>query len=206
MDPAAFAAEFALRDQVCFDGRLTYTIHGDDAIHLAAHVAPNGALPPLPRIGLMLEVPQAFQSFTWYGRGPGESYPDRKQGMPMGIYRGMVDDQFVAYGRPQENGNKSDVRWATLTDDRGNGLRIAGVTPLNVSAHRFTAADLSKARHPHEVVRRERIYCTVDFAHAGLGNASCGPGVLPQYQIQPETASFDLWIHPVTGEGAASST
>jgi beta-galactosidase/beta-glucuronidase len=197
LDPTAFAAEFSLRDQIYFDCTLTYAVQGDGAIHLRAETAPYGALPPLPRIGLAMELPAAFEHFTWYGRGPGESYPDRQQGSAMGVYAGRVDDQFVAYGRPQENGNKSDVRWATLTDAAGNGLWIAGDRPLNVSAHRFAPGDLSKVRHPHELVRREEIFLTVDFAHAGLGNASCGPGVLPQYQIPPEAGAFELWLCPV---------
>ena len=91
----------------------------------------------------------------------------------------------MPYGRPQENGGKCDVRWACLTDEAGNGLRFSGDRPLHFGVMRYTAADLAAAGHLHELRPRDQIYCTFDCLMSGLGNESCGPGVLPAYQIAP---------------------
>jgi beta-galactosidase len=152
----------------------------------------------LPRVGFSLTLPAALETFTWYGRGPHESYADRKMGARMGCFTGTVDEQYMDYGMPQENGNKSDVRWASLTDPAGQGLRVVALDqPLNVSVHHFTTQDFTTARHTHELTRRDEITLNVDYAQNGLGNASCGPGVLPQYLLLPTPISFQLRLEPV---------
>ena len=181
LDPAALTREFALSDAIHFDCELSYTFSGPDIL-LEARIKPVGELPNLPRIGLQWSLPRRFEHFWWQGRGPLETYPDRKQGMRLGLFHGLVDEQTTAYGRPQENGNKSDVYWAACLDSEGAGLLVAGHN-LNVSAHRYAAADLEAALHIYELKRRNEIVLSVDFLHSGLGNASCGPGVLPQYTI-----------------------
>lgn len=163
---------------------------------LDVRIKPEGHVPNLPRMGLQWAMPRQYEHFWWQGRGPLESYPDRKQGMRLGLYHGLVDEQGTAYGRPQENGNKTDVSWAACLNAEGEGLCVSGKN-LNVSAHRYTAADVEGARHIHELKYRDEIILTVDFLHAGLGNASCGPGVLPQYTIPPHEAAFSLRLRPV---------
>ena len=194
LDQPAFLREFTLRDQIRFDCEMTYTFGADVLLQVRIH--PVGDLPNLPRIGLQWTLPRHYEHFWWHGRGPLESYPDRKQGMRLGLYHGLVDEQFTPYGRPQENGNKTDVTWAACLAADGSGLLVSGEN-LNVSVHRFTAADLESARHLHELKRREEIIFSVDFLHAGLGNASCGPGVLPQYTIPPRDYAFSLRLRPI---------
>ena len=176
-----------------------YTIGGDGAVEITAQVTPAGSQPPaLPRVGFSLTLPASLDTFTWYGRGPHESYVDRKSGARMGRFTGTVDEQYMDYGMPQENGNKSDVRWASLTDHAGQGLRVVALDqPLNVSVHHFTAHDLTVARHTHELTRRDEITLNVDYAQNGLGNASCGPGALPQYLLVPTPIAFRLRLEPV---------
>jgi beta-galactosidase/beta-glucuronidase len=185
------AAEFACR--------LAYVIDGNGAIDLRTDIKPGGAQPlSLPRLGLTMTLPPELDTFTWFGRGPHESHVDRKTGAQIGCYRGTVDEQYVAYGMPQENGNKTEVRWATLTDETGGGWRVAGASSLfDVSAHHFTAEDLTKARHTYELQRRDEITLNIDYAQSGLGNASCGPGVLPQYLLKPTPVTFAIRLEPV---------
>ena len=186
-----------------FECVYTYTVLGSGDVVLDHRVVPSDKLPPLPRVGVRMVVPGDYDRFSWYGRGPHESYSDRKLGARIGIYGGPVDKQVVPYIVPQENGNKTDVRWASLTDSEGAGLLIVGMPLLNVSAHRFTAQDLTEARHTYELKRRDDITLNLDYAQSGLGNGSCGPGVLPKYLLQASEYGYRLRLRPLS-KGTAS--
>jgi len=181
------SAAAAPRHTACFECDYMYTIYGSGDVLVDAHIVPASEMPPLPRVGLQMRLPGRYNRFTWYGRGPHETYADRKLGAKVGVYSGSVDDQYVAYVVPQENGNKTDVRWVALTDmDRdGVGLLVVGMDLFNVSAHHFTTEDLTRATHVHELKRRDDITLNLDYAQSGLGNESCGPGVLSQYLLDP---------------------
>ena len=181
-----------------------YTFTGDGAVRLDHHVQCFGALPPLPRLGVALLVPAGFETFTWLGRGPHENYVDRKAGAPVGLYRGTVDEQFVPYIMPQENGNKSDVRWAALTNAAGAGLLVAGQPLLQVSVSHFSSDALYRARHRPELVRQPETWFNLDLLQSGLGGASCGPRTLDQYLVWPGEYRFSLLLRPVSpGEALA---
>ena len=195
---AELQASSGPRGAARFDTEYVYTVHGNGDITIDTHVIPGGDQPPfLPRIGLTMVVPQAYDTFHWYGRGPHESYADRKQSAPVGMYHGRVDEQYFPYILPQESGNKTDVRWAALTDGDGNGLLVKGDTLLNVSARHCTDQELTEALHMHEIPHRDEVILNVDYAQGGLGNGSCGPGVLPEYQLEPEAVHFQVRLRPV---------
>jgi beta-galactosidase len=162
-------------------------------VELAEHLS------PLPRLGVRLVLPGEYEQFAWYGRGPQETYPDRERGARMGLYRSTVHDQFVPYVTPQEHGNKTGVRWAALTDEHGFGLLAVGQPTLNVSAHHYTAHDLAQARHTHELRPRQDVFLNLDLAQSGLGSESCGPGVLPQYQLDEPVYRYRLRLRPLSG-------
>jgi beta-galactosidase/evolved beta-galactosidase subunit alpha len=107
----------------------------------------------------------------------------------------------VPYIVPQENGNKTDVRWVALTNDEGVGLLAVGMPQLEVSAHRFTTEDLTQSTHTYELIERDEITLNLDYAQSGLGNGSCGPGVLPQYLLQPREVRFSLRLRPFSTAG-----
>jgi hypothetical protein len=148
----------------------------------------------------MLSLPAGLDRFAWYGRGPHESYSDRKESAPVGVYRGTVQEQFMPYIMPQENGNKTDVRWAAVTDARGMGLLAVGMPLLNVSAHHYALEDLTCARHTYELVPRKETFLYLDHAQAGLGSQSCGPGPLPQYLLEPQETTFTVRLQPFSGD------
>ena len=180
-----------------FQYRHTYTICGNGDVIIKCDIDVDHSLPPLPRIGLTMSLRGGFERLTWYGRGPHENYIDRKAGAPVGIYSGSVDDQYVPYILPQENGNKTDVRWLTLTDEVGAGLFVAGTPPLEASVSHFTADDLYQAFHTCDLVRREEIILNLDYRQCGLGGASCGPGTLPQYLVLPGSYRFKIYMRPI---------
>jgi len=175
-----------------------YAIYGSGDVVMDVDVVPSVKLPPLPRIGLQLCIPKEYNTITWYGRGPQENYIDRKEGAPVGIYSGTVEEQYVPYIVPQENGNKTDVRWASLTDEDGKGLLFVGMPLIEVSAHHFTTEDLTEAKHTFELKRRDDITLNIDYRQSGLGGASCGPETLIQYQIKPQPVHFSIRMRPIS--------
>ncbi len=174
-----------------------YRIKSTGEIHLTYDVELADDLPPLPRVGLRFTLPARLERFTWVGRGPHESYADRKASARVDRWASTVSAEFEPYIVPQENGNKTDVRWATFTDAEGAGLRIEGAPTFNVSAHHHTAHDLAEAQHTHELQRRPEITLNVDIAQAGLGTEACGPGVLPQYELTEKTYRGTLHLRVI---------
>ena len=185
-----------------FDVVYAYTVHSSGDVLIDTHITPAEDLPPLPRLGLQMTVPAGYETLTWYGRGPHESYVDRKAGAAVGLYSGAVDDQYVPYIVPQENGNKTDVRWAALTDANGVGLLVVARPLMELSAHHYTTQDLTQAAHTHELTRREAITLNLDAAQCGLGSASCGPPMLDRYMLYPEETVFSVRLRPISGAGA----
>jgi len=111
----------------------------------------------------------------------------------------------VPYVTPQENGNKTDVRWISLTNEEGCGLLAVAQPLLEVSAHHYSTWDLTTAKHLCELVRRERITLNLDWRQSGLGGASCGPATLPQYLIPAEPVRFAVRLRPLrAGDDAAA--
>jgi beta-galactosidase/beta-glucuronidase len=174
----------------------TYSIYGDGEILLENRLQAEANLPVLPRVGLVMTLPPGFEQLTWFGRGPHENYPDRQEGAAVGLYNSTVDEQYVPYIMPQDNGNKTDVRWLALTNEKGVGLLAAGLEPLAFSATHFTDADLFAARHTHELQRREEVILHLDAQQMGLGGASCGPSTLAPYLIMPGSFSFSVRLRP----------
>jgi beta-galactosidase len=149
----------------------------------------------LPRLGVQVILPPELGNVRWFGRGPGEAYPDTQRAARVGLFESTVDALQTPYVFPQENGSRMDTRWLTLTDDSGSGLRVSG--GFAFTARRWTTADLDAAGHTAELVVRDRIWLDLDSAHNGVGTASCGPGVLPQYRLWPGHFSFALRFEAV---------
>jgi len=189
-----------------FEVAYRYTIYGSGDILIETTVTPGGRtdLPPLPRIGLQLRMPDTFERFDWYGLGPHECYSDRRTSGRLGIYQSTVTDEFVNYVTPQEHGNKLDVRWATFTDLRSRGLFVAGCPTLNVSAHHYRTEDLEQAKHMHELTPRAETVVNLDYRQSGVGNGSLAPATLPPYLIQPEPVTFTIRLAPFNGTLSAT--
>ncbi|WP_249306123.1 glycoside hydrolase family 2 TIM barrel-domain containing protein [Lederbergia citrea] len=173
-----------------FDITYTYTITADGTIKINVLSEKTGkSSRTLPKIGLQMKLKNQFDQVQWYGRGPGESYADSKLANRFGIWSKTVDEMYTTYAVPQENGNRSDVRWAKVTDKSGVGLLTEGEN-FNFSVHHFTTENIETARHPYDLVKQDYIVFNVDHKQQGLGSASCGPGVLEQYQLKNESFGF----------------
>lgn len=180
-----------------FTSRLRIAVYGNGDVRLAIDVKPDEGLPQLPRAGFTLQLPGTLSRVTYYGRGPHENYVDRRVGAMVDVYSTTVDEMFVPYLKPQECGNRCDVRWAALRDNEGFGVLAIAETLMEFSAHRCTPHDLAAAKHPHEIKWREDIYLHLDYKQRGLGGASCGPDTLPQYDFWPEPFHFEVVLRPL---------
>ncbi len=177
--------------------RIVYTIHADGAVDLdAAFDVPEGS--ELPRVGLQMMLPAALENVEWYGRGPMENYPDRSDCAFVGRYKSTVDGMREHYVRTQSMGERCDTRWLTLTDRQGKGLRIEAPLSSSLfafSAQHWTDREVWEAKYDHELdnCRRAEVVLCLDAAMRGLGNASCGPAQLPQYNVKGgQTYSLSL--------------
>jgi beta-galactosidase len=145
------------------------------------------------------------RAVTWYGRGPHENYVDRKTSAAMGVWSSAVEEQFVPYPHPQETGNKEDVRWLSLTDAEGYGLLVTSMAePVAASALHFAAADLDQATHLHKLQARDEVVLSLDAKQCGLGNSSCGPGVLERYSVPPQEYQLHLRFAPLVPSSNAA--
>ena len=131
----------------------TYSVYGSGDVVVKAEYRPKMELPELPRFGMQMGVPAEFNTMTWYGRGPHESYWDRKTGASVGVWSGPVEEQFFSYVRPQETGNKTDVRWVAMTNEEGEGLLAVGLAGFEEDAH---AAELLIASFQQLIDRQQQ--------------------------------------------------
>jgi beta-galactosidase len=136
-----------------------------------------------------MSLPASITDVEWFGAGPGEAYADSAQAARTGRFRKTIDEMQTPYPFPQENGNRRHVRWAELRGPYG-GVRIEGSPTFELTVRRWTSEDLDAARHTTDLVARDAVYVNIDVAQTGLGTASCGPGVLPRYELPAAPASW----------------
>ncbi|MET7617365.1 glycoside hydrolase family 2 TIM barrel-domain containing protein [Streptomyces sp. NPDC005408] len=162
----------------------TYRWHTDgDLLWLDLTAEPTGKWPdPLPRIGVRMECPGWIDTVEWFGLGPGEAYRDTTAAARTGRHRLTVDEMQTPYVRPQENGNRREVRRALLSGD-GGGLLLTGAPHFDLTVRRWTSEDLDAARHAAELTPRDGVFVNLDAGHHGIGSASCGPETLPQHTL-----------------------
>jgi beta-galactosidase len=178
--------------------RHTYVVSPGGTLRADHVFTVDKAVSDLPRLGVVLRLPEGFEQLRYFGRGPVQNYSDRKSGALIDLYAGTVTGEYVPYVMPQEHGHHTDVRWLALTTSDGLGLRIEARGPLGFSASHFTAHDLYAAHHTYDLKPRPETILNLDFRQRGLGTASCGPDTLPQYRITPGRYAWSYRITPQT--------
>ena len=165
------------------DYDLTYSINANGEIKVEADYRPTATdIPLIPKFGMRMRLTSDFNKVEYYGRGPWENYPDRKLGYDIGHYTMPLADFQVDYVRPQDNGNRCDVRWLSLSSDDCT-LRIDGGQPLCIRAWDYGEENLN-VKHPHELKRGDFVNLNIDLNIHGVGGADTwGKRTLPEYTI-----------------------
>jgi len=175
----------------------TYTISSNGEISITVKGCPEGGGPiTLPRIGLQMRLPVYLDDVSWYGRGPGEAYSDSRLATRIGVFAKKVEELYTPYIYPQENGNRHEVRWVTLTNTEGVGFVVAGEPTIDFSAHYYTTENLDKAQHTYDLIKQDFITFNLDHQQHGLGSASCGPDVEEPYRLKNENFQFNVHLKP----------
>ncbi len=186
----------------------TYTVFGNGEIKVGNTLRPGAAsLPYIPEVGTLLFLPGRLERLRWYGRGPEENHWDRNTGTDVGVYSGTVSGQWTPYIRPQENGNRTDVRWIALTGRDGRGLLVSGdvlsdAPLLEVNASHFTPEDLSAgARHDYQLTPREEVVLRVNHRQMGVGgDDSWGAHTHDEFKLfANRDYAYSYRLRPLTG-------
>jgi beta-galactosidase len=188
----------------------TWAVYGSGDIVIRQRFVPgDSALPDLPRLGLRLTMPAGFDSVAWFGRGPQENYWDRKTGAATGLYRTAAAELYHPYGRPQETGTRSDVRWMAVSNAAGTGLLSVGMPLLEASALNVLQDDLDEGqekvnRHPTDVRRRPLTELRLDWHQMGVGgDNSWGARQHEQYRLPVRAYEWGVRLRPFArGDGS----
>ncbi len=211
-----FQVTYSLPDSLQATVRVNYSIYSDGAILVDYQFDPQEeGLPNIPRVGMQMKVPETFQFMQWYGRGPHETYWDRKSSGVIAQYQGTVWDQLHPYSRPQESANKTDVRWMSLSNEKGAGLLIKSKSgPLSMSAWQLEMEDLDfvagkkgaesasglvpvTSKHGADLLPRNFISWNIDYKQMGLGgDTSWGRMVHKEYTLPVQQYEYSFWIIP----------
>ncbi|MDO4995335.1 MAG: glycoside hydrolase family 2 TIM barrel-domain containing protein [Bacteroidales bacterium] len=181
----------------------SFTVLADGAVIVDWSVLPSPTGIQLPRLGLSAEMPRAYENLCWLGRGPWDNYRDRDEYAHVGLWHSTVSEQWTNYVKPQEQGNKEEVRWMALTNTNGTGLLVVSPQMMAASAGHWRAEDLytdagNRKMHPHQVPFCQTTVVHFDIYNRALGNASCGDDVIEPYQILSDKARQTLILLPLT--------
>ncbi len=190
-----------------FTTNQVWTVYRDGSIELQAGITSNRPTLILPRLGYVMKLPQKYENFTYYGRGPVENYPDRKTGQFIEIHRNKVADEFANFPKPQDMANHEDVRWCALTDEAGAGAQfIATGGKMSVAPLQYTATEMILAGHPYQLPEVTGTYLHLDLGVTGLGGNSCGQGgPLKHDRILAGQHSFGFIIRPAAHDLSAAA-
>ena len=175
-----------------FDVYKSYTVFPNGLVDMSIKVYPHDIVRSLPKVGVTFKLPGDINNVTWFGRGPHETYPDRKASGIIDEYSMNVEELHFDYIVPQENGNRSDVRWLRLDDKNKKSLLIRSESLFNFSARNYSDTELEKAKHINELKTEDYTYLNIDFLQNGLGTATCGPGYLDKYIVYAKPFEFRL--------------
>lgn len=208
LDGNAVVAQFNMPDQQA-SLTMTYrlTSQGEVVVEQKMSTTPGAQVPEMFRYGMQLQMPATFDRVTYYGRGPIECYRDRESSQHIGIYNGLVKDQYHDYVRPQESGNHTDIRWFQVTDANGKGLRVYSDNAMEASALPYTTDQLDDGpvkehawgHHSGDLVPSGTTQLHIQQSQMGLGCVnSWGAWPLKPYLLPYGYHIFTFVIQPLS--------
>ena len=174
---------------------LTYSLTPGAGLTIKGDVKVRAGLPPLPRLGLYLSLPEGFEHLTYFGYGPYESYRDKRLASRLGLFETTASENFEPYVRPQENGAHDSCRFAVAGHIAGQALAVFG-DDFSVSFSHHSPKQLTETRHDYELTDEKTTTMIVDYRQAGIGSNSCGPALAERYRLNKSEYSFSFRLLP----------
>ncbi len=179
---------------------VTYTIDGRGVVKVDFALKIAGALPNIPKVGMTCGISNDYRQISWYGRGLKENYTDRRYGFDVGIYSLPIDQFMEPYVKPQENGNRTDVRWMYLANHMDQGLLVVADSLLSMSAWPYNQEAFKTAKHLNEMKETGAITLNIDLIQMGVGGNDSWSAVaapLEKYQIKAKDYSYSFYLFPM---------
>ncbi|KXJ95171.1 intracellular beta-galactosidase BgaD [Microdochium bolleyi] len=187
-----------------YDAHTTYTVSPGGSLSVKVSLKTAGEAGPkdVPRVGLSVRLPKRLDQASWFGLGPGESYPDKRTAQRTGIWESSVDGLEVPYDVPQENGNRMETRWVRLAageSEGGVGFKASrrDQSTFSWTGGRLSVETIEGAKHPCDMVREEATLLNLSAKVAGVGSAACGPGVREDLLVKFEDMEFEFVLEPI---------
>ena len=198
----ALTSTYTGQNGTAFDVLLDFVVCADGTLMVNSVIRPASTGAIIPKMGFRLEMPSAMEQLSWFGRGPWDSYVDRKEACLPAIYTSTVTDQREDYILPQEHGTKQEVRWMSLSNDEGKGLLFVAPDQMAASAVHFRPEDnytdrTNRMKHTYQFKPCTNTIVSLDAATRGLGNNSCGPDVMAKYELHAQNTAFRFFIIPL---------
>lgn len=181
--------------------KVNYLINGDGVIKVNYYLNVKDSLPNIPKVGMQCGIKRDYDKIAWFGRGLYENYIDRRYGFDAGVYSQTVEEFMEPYVYPQENGNRTDVRWMFLSDEFNNGLLVVADSLLSMSAWPFTDKNIVEAKHTNKLKDAGFITLNIDLIQMGVGGNDTWSDVaqpLEKYQIPAKDYNYSFYLLPVT--------
>ncbi len=175
---------------------VAYSFGSFDGIKIRTRAKVAEGLPPLPRFGYMITMPEGAENVRYFGYGPTEAYEDKKLNARLGFFKTTATENFVNYIKPQENGAHYGCRFADVSFHHGQGLYFSA-DKFSLSVSHYSPKQLTNTPHSYELKAEKETTVIVDYRNAGIGSASCGPELLPQYTISEREIDFTFNIKSV---------
>lgn len=177
---------------------VTYTFYAEGGVQLGFDVNVREDLPPLPRFGVQFLMPEGSEYLRYFGRGPVESYRDKRHASRQGLFQSTVTDHFEHYVRPQENMAHVDTEWMSVASAAGQGLLcVTTGAPFSFNCSHFTPEQLTTTGHDYELVPMKQTCVHLDTCQTGIGSNSCGPGLPTHRQFNDKAFAFSVRLCPV---------
>ncbi|MEM9327097.1 MAG: glycoside hydrolase family 2 TIM barrel-domain containing protein [Bacteroidota bacterium] len=177
--------------------KISYLVSTAGTVTVDYAYSTTASLPLIPRVGTAWEMPPAFDQIKWYGPGPSPTYADRNFER-VGVYNTSVMDNWVDYARPQENGNKAETRWFTVSNAQGQGLQFVSEGMLSVNALPYSKREISAVDYSWQLPKSKGTYINIDHAQLGIGgDNSWGLICLPEYRLNAKAYSYSFEVRPV---------
>ena len=174
-----------------------YRFFADSSVVIEMDTTVDEGLPMLPRFGLEFRMPAGNEKLRYFGRGPVESYADKRLASRMGLFTSLVSDHYEPYIRPQENMAHADTLWFSVGSESGHGLLCTGAGgAISFNCSHFSAKALTETRHHFELVPSEETVVNLDYRQTGIGSGSCGPALAERYRFEEKHFTFKTRLLP----------